>query len=92
MSTTFETNNVDLGAYLMLEGIPYTGCRVEADRKGDPQAVMMFEDVKGICRDLERVFVASREKRFRDLNKYLLKDVHREVRSFNAKLKERIES
>lgn len=87
----FETNNVDLGAFLMLEGLRYTGCRVEVDRRGEPQAVMIFDDPKEVCRDLERVFINSREKRYRELNKSLLRDVHREVRIFNTKLKEKLE-
>lgn len=88
----FETYNVDLGAYLMLEGIPYQGCRIVSDpEKGEPKALLVFLDEKGVCRDLERNFMMSREKSYRDLNKYLLKDVHKEIKQFNRKLKSQLE-
>ncbi len=92
MSNIFETPNLDLGAYLMVEGIRYLGCRIDIDsRRQEPQAVLKFLDEKENCRDLERCFMTSRDKKYRDLHKYLLKDIHQEVRQFNRKVKERAE-
>jgi hypothetical protein len=88
----FETTNLDLGAFLMLEDIQYLGCRVSAEEKsGDPVAILRFLDEKQNCRDLERVFMTSREKHYRDLNKFLLKDIHRAIREFGSKLSKKIE-
>jgi len=87
----FETHNLDLGAYLMLEGIKWVGCRIVIDaRRDEPKAMLQFSDEKQNCRDLERVFINSREKRFREYNKLLLKEVHKEIRNFNSKLKDQI--
>lgn len=81
----FETSNLDLGAYLMLEGVRYLGCRIEIEsQKRKPLAVMQFHDEKLNARDLERVFMTSTEKRYRDLTKYLLKEVHKEIKRFTG--------
>lgn len=88
----FQTPNLDLGAYLMLEGIKYLGCKIIVDPKRDePKAVLKFLDDRKNCRDLERVFIGSREKRFREFNKFLLKDIHQEIKKFDNKLKTQIE-
>ncbi len=76
----FETSDLDLGAYLLLHGLAYIGSRIEVDsghRK--PKAILQFEDLKQNARDLERTFVTSEEKRFRDLNKYLLREAHKAI-------------
>lgn len=88
----YETHNLDLGAYLMLEGVRYLGCRIIIDpRREEPKAVLKFLDEKSICLDLERTFIGTREKRYREFNKHLLKEVHREIREFNRKLKTQVE-
>lgn len=88
----YETPNLDLGAYLMMEGIKYVGCRITMDSgRDEPKAVLKFLDEKSNCRDLERIFMVSREKRYRELNKFLLKDIHGEIKKFHAKLKEQVE-
>lgn len=79
----FETDNLDLGAYLMQQGIRYLGCRIDYDSsRKRPKATMKFLDDRKNARDLERCFMTSPEKRYRDLTKYLLKEVHREVRNY----------
>jgi len=88
----FETPNLDLGAFLMLEGIKYVGCRITMDpHREEPKAVLKFLDEKMNCRDLERLFMVSREKRYREINKFLLKDIHSEIKKFHTKLKEQVE-
>ncbi len=75
----FETTNVDLAAFLMFEGIKYLECK--ADRSQGKELVLLrFLDEKQNCRDLERVFMGSNYKRYRDLIKYLLKEVHAKLR------------
>lgn len=73
----FETQNVDLATYLMMEGIKLIECRKLDDRK---IVIMRFLDEKQNCLDLERVFINSPFKRFRDINKYLLTKVHEALR------------
>lgn len=74
----FETQNVDLATFLMLEGIKLLECkRSDTNRK---VAIMRFLDEKRNCLDLERVYLSSQYKKFRDINKYLLSKVHEALR------------
>lgn len=83
-SQIFETTNVDLAAFLMLEGIKYLECKTsEASKYGKPVITMRFLDNKQNCRDLERVFMGSDCKKYRDFMKYLLKEVHNTIREMD---------
>jgi hypothetical protein len=74
----FETNNVDLATYLMLEGVKLLECkRSEKDQK---IVVLRFLDEKINCLDLERAYLSSEYKKFREINKYLLSKVHQALR------------
>lgn len=74
----FETHDVDLGTFLQLHDVPYLDCRVESDPKTRRvRAVLRFLDEKQNARDLERLFLTSDFKKFRDINKFLLKEVHK---------------
>ena len=85
----FETANLDLAAFLMLEGLKYIGCNVTFDQDyKKPRALIKFADEKGAARDLERIFINSREKQYRDLTKYLLKEVHSAVKNFSKEILE----
>lgn len=75
----FETTNVDLAAFLMFEGIKYLECD-RAQNIGKDIVVLRFLDEKQNCLDLERTFMNSNMKRYRDLTKYLLKEVHSKLR------------
>lgn len=76
----------------MLEGIKYLGCRIIMDHnREEPKALLRFLDEKSNCRDLERLFMQSREKQYREINKFLLKDIHGEIKKFHLKLKEQVE-
>jgi hypothetical protein len=77
----FETSNVDLSAYLMFSGIKFLECRKDLIASQNKEIVVMrFLDEKQNCRDLERVFMSSDFKKYRDLVKYLLKEVHSKLR------------
>lgn len=74
----FETQNVDLGTFLMLEGIKLLECK-----KSDVNSkviILRFLDEKSNCLDLERVYLNSKFKTFRDINKYLLTKIHQTLR------------
>ena len=72
----FETTNVDLAAFLMMEGIKFLECKI-APSTGPTKdiVVMRFLDDKTNCRDLERVFMGSDFKKYREFNKYLLREI-----------------
>lgn len=77
-SKIFETDNVDLGSYLLINDVEYLDCRVETDgRSGRAKAILRFIDKRQNARDLERMFLTSDLKKYRDLNKFLLKEVHK---------------
>lgn len=77
-SKIFETDNVDLGSYLLINDVKYLDCRVETDaRSGRAKAILRFIDTRQNARDLERMFLTSDFKKYRDLNKFLLKEVHK---------------
>lgn len=70
----FETRNVDLATYLMMEGVKLLECKKS---ENNPKVILIrFVDDKRNCLDLERNFLNSPFKVFRDLNKYLLSKVH----------------
>jgi hypothetical protein len=74
----FETQNVDLGTFLMFEGIKLLECRKsETNQK---VVILRFLDEKHNCLDLERVYLSSDFKKFRDINKYLLTKIHNALR------------
>jgi hypothetical protein len=78
-TSIFETQNVDLATYLMLEGIKLLECK-----KSDANSkvvILRFLDEKRNCLDLERSYLSSQYKQFRDINKYLLSKIHEVLRS-----------
>lgn len=83
----FETSDLDLGAFLMLKGLPFIGCEIDYDEnKRKPKAVMRFVDEKDKARDLERIFMTSEERKYRDITKYLLREVHQTVKAYTKTL------
>ena len=75
---TFTTFDVDLAAFLMMHDVPYLGCTVESDpRNGRSRAIIRFLDEKQNARDLERLFLSSEVKKFREIHKFMLREVHK---------------
>ena len=77
----FETTSVDLAAFLMLEDVKLLECKVIDKRKNI--VILRFLDSKQNCLDLERVFLSSDFKKYRDINKWLLKKIHETIRESN---------
>ncbi|MCG3175376.1 MAG: hypothetical protein MOGMAGMI_00305 [Candidatus Omnitrophica bacterium] len=71
----FETSSLDLAAFLVLEDIKL----LELTIKGKI-VYFRFLDERSQCLDLERVFLSSTYKKYRDINKWLLKRVHEELK------------
>jgi hypothetical protein len=77
----FETHDVDLAAFLMLEGLKFIECRIDPSAVTiKPRVLIRFFDEKGKARDLERIFTGSQIKKYRDFHKYLLKEIHRSLK------------
>jgi hypothetical protein len=74
----FETSNADLATYLVFEGIRLLECKVKNGRK--KVVIMRFLDEFGKCLDLERVYLNTEFKKFRDINKWLLAKIHTTLR------------
>lgn len=66
----FETQNADFATFLIMEGIALSGYRRKHENSNI--VILQFEDEKQNCLDLERVFIRSDFKKYRDLNKWLL--------------------
>lgn len=75
----FETQNVDLATFLMLEGVKLLECK--KSEVSSKVIILRFIDEKSNCLDLERVYLNSQFKTFRDINKYLLTKIHETLRS-----------
>lgn len=75
----FETQNVDLATFLMLMDVKLLEVR-KSDTKHNV-VVLRFLDDKQNCLDLERVYLNSDYKKFRDINKYLLSKIHESLRN-----------
>lgn len=79
MSLKYETQNVDLATFLIMEGLKFTGCTRSV---AQPNVVLLcFDDEKQNCHDLERVFMSSDFKKYRDINKWLLSKIHIALRN-----------
>lgn len=75
----FQTQNVDLASFLLLEGVKLLECKKS---ENNPKVIIIrFLDEKQNCLDLERVFLNSDFKKFRDINKYLLTKIHETLRN-----------
>lgn len=79
----FETQSVDLASFLILEEIKFLGCR-RADENPNV-VVLQFDDSRGSCLDLERVFIGSDFKKYRDVNKWLLSKIHQALKNLPFK-------
>ena len=77
---TFETYDVDLASYLMLEGLKFIECKLDPSSQEKSRVILVFFDEKGVARDLERVFMGSRFLQYRQFHKYLLKSIHRTIK------------
>ena len=71
----FETSNTDFASFLILNKIQFLGLRLQD--VNNPVVLLQFEDAKQNCSDLEHVFLSSEFKQFRDINKSLLKAIHK---------------
>lgn len=74
----YETTDVDLGSFLLMSNLKLLETQIKDEKKRI--VVLRFLDPDQVCLDLERVYISSEFKKFRELNKYLLKQVHKTIR------------
>lgn len=78
-SNVFETSNVDFATFLVYEGIKLLEYKLQTIPRN--VVTMRFLDERQNCLDLERIFLNSDMKRYREINKYLLKKIHEVIRN-----------
>lgn len=74
---TYTTNNVDFATFLVFEGVEVLEFTTDG---GSNVVYITFKDELGKCADLERVYLKSTYKEFRDINKWLLQKIHETLR------------
>ena len=63
----FKTDNLALCPYLQLEGLKYLRAELSLGKYDRPVVSFVFEDTRGVGRDLELEFVRSDFKKYRDM-------------------------
>ena len=67
LPTLFKTTNLALCAYLQMQGLKYIRAELSLGKYDKPVVEFMFEDPRGVGRDLELDFTRSEFKAYRDL-------------------------
>ena len=62
----YETDSLAIAAYFDINGLKYLGCKTGVGRNGSSIVIFIFNDCKGVARDLERSYRNSNEKKYRD--------------------------
>jgi len=63
----YKTDSLALCPYLEMHGLKYLRCEPSIGKNDKPVVCFIFEDARGVGKDLELDFVRSSEKRYRDL-------------------------
>ena len=71
MEKVFKTQDLDLAAFLITENINFLGTEVNGK-----VVLILLDNSKRNCEDLERVFLNHEMRKFSSVRKYLLKAVH----------------
>ncbi len=66
-SKEFRTDNLALCPYLQLNGLKYLRAEISLGKRDKPVVSFIFEDPKGIGRDLDLEFARSEIKQYRDI-------------------------
>ena len=64
--SAYETDNLGLAAYMALNGLEYVGTRQGLGKNEKLKVFFQFNDIAGAGPILEKDFLISTEKRFRD--------------------------
>lgn len=63
----YRTDSLGLAPYLELNGLKYLRSEISIGKYDKPVVVFVFDDPRGVGKDLELDFMRSNEKRYRDL-------------------------
>lgn len=74
---TFKTDNLALAPYLLNEDLKYLGVQKGIGKNNKTKVFFIFEDPKDIGKDLERAFLNSREKKYRDSMHYFRSQIQK---------------
>lgn len=74
---SFKTDNLALCPFLELNGLKYLGREIGQGKGGNLKVFFVFEDEKGIGRDLEISFRFSQEKKYRDLGFFYRSEIEK---------------
>ncbi|RLD04569.1 MAG: hypothetical protein DRI65_10440 [Chloroflexota bacterium] len=67
----FSTDSLALAPYLFLKGLKYLRAEVSVGKGNRKRIFFVFEDLKGVGKDLEKSFLNSAEKKYKDCWMYL---------------------
>jgi hypothetical protein len=81
----FKTDNLTLCPYLQINGLKYLGIEPGINKHDKPVVFFVFEDKKGIGKDLEIAFMGSDFKEYRDLWFFFRNEVEKSAKKL-AKL------
>jgi len=73
----FKTDNLALAPYLLNEDLEYLGVEIGPGKNNKQKVIFVFSDIKNIGKDLERAFLNSREKRYRDSMHYFRSQIQK---------------
>jgi len=66
VNSVYETDNLGLAAYMALNGLDYVGTKLGVGKNEKLKVYFQFNDIAGAGPTLEKDFLISSEKRFRD--------------------------
>lgn len=75
--TYYATDNLSLCPYLDLNGLRFVKAEISFGRYDKPVVSFIFEDELGVGKDLERAFIRSTEKKYRDLLLFYRKEIEK---------------
>jgi len=73
----FATDNLALAPYLFNEGLKYLGLTKGIGKNQKPKIIFIFDDPKNIGKDLEKAFLNSNEKKYRDSMHYFRSQIQK---------------
>lgn len=88
----FRTDNLSLCPFLHLQGLKYVRAEIGLGKADKPVVQFVFEDPRGIGRDLELDFVRSNEKKYRDMLFFFRNEIEKLKRKVDRVNKEEVNS
>lgn len=87
----FKTDNLGLCPYLQLNGLRYLRAEIALGKNDRPVVFFVFEDPKGVGRDLELDFAKSQFKQYRDIFFFFRGEIERLKRQLELVARKEIE-